>query len=472
MTTAIRNAIVLIPLTAAFVAAPAAVAQQVVELPGRDQRLEADFEEVFRVGVLDGADWEMFAAIPKVAFDAEGNLYVFDSGGGMLDSNLRVVVVDRTGAFLREFGSSGEGPGEFRMPTTYDVMRDGTTIVGDMGHQAYQIFDASGQFVRMVRAGSGATQGSGSGGATMTVSMGSLGQIQVDPRGGAVYSAREGSSLSASLAGEDAPEYRPIDRHSLDGEEARTETVVEAWRPPRESQEDAFRVSGNLPVVEGPDGRTTSLRDMVRGLSRPAIFEPQVRMGLLPDGGIVYSDSSAYALKVTAADGGRLLRTLTRPLQPEPVTPSIQEEYQRKMDERRNEASGGAGLQTGSVSFIGVAASSSSGTGSGSGLPTGGSGGNFSISIGEAPFYPVIPVIRRLFTSWEGRIWVMRQGDELLEDGPIDVLTADGDYVGTYRTDDTKMPDAFGPDGLAAFIEFDEFDVAHVVVRRLPAEVR
>ena len=471
MTPAIRNAIVLIPLTAAFVAAPSAVAQQVVELPDRDQRLEADFEEVFRVGVLDGADWEMFAGIPKVAFDAEGNLYVFDSGGGMLDSNLRVVVVDRTGAFLREFGSSGEGPGEFRMPTTYDVMRDGTTIVGDMGHQAYQIFDASGQFVRMVRTGSGTTQSSGSGGATMTMSMGSLGQIQVDPRGGAVYSAGEGPSLMASLAGEDAPAYRPINRHSLEGEEARTETIVQAWRPPRESQQDAFQVSGNLPVVEGPDGRTTSLRDMVRGLSRPAIFEPQVRMGLLPDGGIVYSDSSAYALKVNAADGGGLLRTLTRPLQPEPVTPRIEEEYQRKMDERRNEAS--SGMPTGSVSFIGAAVSGSSGgTGSGSGLPGGGSGGNFSISIGEAPFYPVIPVIRSLFTTWEGRIWVMRQGDELLEDGPIDVVTADGDYVGTYRTADTKMPDAFGPDGMAAFIEFDEFDVAHVVVRRLPAEVR
>ena len=66
----------------------------------------------------------------------------------------------------------------------------------------------------------------------------------------------------------------------------------------------------------------------------------------------------------------------------------------------------------------------------------------------------------------------MRRSGELLEDGPIDVLTADGEYVGTYRTGATKMPDAFGPNGLAAFIEVDEFDVASVVVRRLPAAVR
>ena len=49
----------------------------------------------------------------------------------------------------------------------------------------------------------------------------------------------------------------------------------------------------------------------------------------------------------------------------------------------------------------------------------------------------------------------MRQGDEILEDGPIDVLTADGEYVGTYRTGATRMPNAFGPDGLAVFIERD-----------------
>ena len=70
------------------------------------------------------------------------------------------------------------------------------------------------------------------------------------------------------------------------------------------------------------------------------------------------------------------------------------------------------------------------------------------------------------------RIWVQRRGDLPEIDGPIDVLTVGGEYVGTYAADATKIPNAFGPDGLAAFIEFDEFDVARVVVRRLPTEVR
>ena len=36
----------------------------------------------------------------------------------------------------------------------------------------------------------------------------------------------------------------------------------------------------------------------------------------------------------------------------------------------------------------------------------------------------------------------------------------------------TMMPDAFGPDGLAVFIEYGEYDLASAVVRRLPVEVR
>ena len=81
-------------------------------------------------------------------------------------------------------------------------------------------------------------------------------------------------------------------------------------------------------------------------------------------------------------------------------------------------------------------------------------------------------MLRGLATTWDGRIWVQRRGEEPGTDGPIDVLTFGGEYAGTYPTDATEMPDAFGPNGLAAFIELDEFDVASVVVRRLPTEVR
>ena len=63
-------------------------------------------------------------------------------------------------------------------------------------------------------------------------------------------------------------------------------------------------------------------------------------------------------------------------------------------------------------------------------------------------------------------------GDGGAPAAPPTFVTPDGEYVGTYSAEATAMPDAFGPDGLAAFIELDEFDVASVVVRRLPTEVR
>jgi len=39
--------------------------------------------------------------------------------------------------------------------------------------------------------------------------------------------------------------------------------------------------------------------------------------------------------------------------------------------------------------------------------------------------------------------------------------------VATVESDAFVIPDAFGPNGLAAFIETDELDVPRVVVKRL-----
>ena len=98
---------------------------------------------------------------------------------------------------------------------------------------------------------------------------------------------------------------------------------------------------------------------------------------------------------------------------------------------------------------------------------------NFSMRAPDPQFYHEIPVLRELAATWEGGLWVRRRGREPdSDDGPTDVIDASGRYVGTLPQEDAEMPAAFGPDGLAAFIELDEFDVATVVVRRLPAALR
>ena len=76
-------------------------------------------------------------------------------------------------------------------------------------------------------------------------------------------------------------------------------------------------------------------------------------------------------------------------------------------------------------------------------------------------------------TSADVRIVVVDGSSD--EPGPIDVVSPDGRYMGTLQTGTAAlpdMPDAFGPDGLVAFLDEDAFEVPVIAVRRLPPQVR
>lgn len=160
--------------------------------------------------------------------------------------------------------------------------------------------------------------------------------------------------------------------------------------------------------------------------------------------------SSAYALKITSPGNPEVRRIITRPFRPEPVTESMKKDYVERRSGRRSSTN-----------------TSTATSDQGEIVPLA-----FSVEMPEPVFFPEIPVLRGVSATWEGRIWVQRRGEDPESDGPIDVLTVEGEYLGTFRTDATTIPDAFGPDGMAAFIELDEFDVATVVVRRLPSTIR
>ena len=380
---------------------PALQAQEVIELPSRDTRIEPEFEEVYRVGSIDGAEWEVFSRVSAVGFSQSGDLYVMDDQGG------RIVMVNPEGEFVREFGRLGDGPGEFSASSNtavgFTVLRDGRTVVFDPGHRAFQLFGSDGEFERSVRMP----------GSSMSLIIRSLAPAR-DGRN-VITTSVAAFDMGGSSDDPEAP-FRPVYRLVLTGDEAVQDTVIRAWRP-----------SGD-----------------------PGAFRPALVARALPDGGLVYTDSSAYAIKV-ATRNGDLTRVLKRPFRPEPVTNRIREdEIERQLEENEERATESA--QSGSR----MAA--------------------FRVQLAEMArerirsmeFYHEVPVVRTLRTSWEGTIWVQRRGAEPASDGPIDLLTPDGGYIGTYAADSTEMPDGFGPDGLAAFIERDEFDVPRVVVRRLP----
>lgn len=354
--------------------------QDVVDLTGRDQRLDADFEEVFRIGVLDGEDWEMLATVMHVDFDGNGNLYIVDGSGGMSlgdgtrvlglgSGGTRVLIFDASGNFLREFGTSGEGPGEFNMPAGFAVLRDGTTVVSDFGHSAYQLFDANGAFLRMVRGSRGDAPG------------GVSSNLLADPRGNAVFTGRFGNIAVMSLGGSDAgpPTSRPITRLGLAGADVRTDTVAAAWLPPRE--EAGLKLPGNISL---PGEGRVQLASALGAMVQPSIFEPPLLAGVLPDGGVVYSDSSTYALKITRPGVAEIARIIRRPLRPEPVTPRIEKDY---LDRREAESEAG-GFSGGGIVRLEAVTSG--------GANPGASNQSFTLEMPEPTFYPELSVLRGL----------------------------------------------------------------------------
>jgi DNA-binding beta-propeller fold protein YncE len=95
-----------------------------------------------RKGVAAEADW-LFNEPADVAFDKEGNIYVSDGYG-----NSRVMKFDRTGRFLKSWGSYGSKPGQFDLPHTILIDNEERVYVGDRENKRIQIFNAEGKFLK------------------------------------------------------------------------------------------------------------------------------------------------------------------------------------------------------------------------------------------------------------------------------------------------------------------------------------
>ncbi len=425
-----RSATGVVAVGLALAAGPGA-AQETVTLPAADRPLEATLEEVFRVGSFDGAPWETFGQVRHVGFDAAGNLHVFDAQAG------RVVVTDGRGRLLREVGESGEGPGELHMPVSVAVQRDGSVVVADAGHQAYVVYGPDGSFVRQVSMG---TPGEG---------LFRLGELLADPAGRGVLSlGGAGAAVVVRRGGVEGEEGdaagRSVELLELDGEAARTRTLARAWAPPR-----GERVS----TMEGGGMRMA----MAAG---PRTFEPGLHVAARPDGGLAYADTSTWRVTVVDASGAPV-RELRRPLEPRPVTERMRE---RERARRLAELEGGGGPR------LRIVARSTDG--GSRALPQEAIREMLRGRIEAMEFHPELPVILEMVGGWDGTLWVQRRGREPHQAGPIDVVTPDGRYLGTFPDGALALPDAFGPDGLVAFVETDEFDVPTVVVRRLPTALR
>lgn len=390
-------------------------------LDAPDAPLELAASPVYRLGGFDAEGWEQFGRVTNVAFDGAGNLHILDAQA------MQVTVVDPSGTRLRTLGRPGGGPGEFGAPLGMAVFPDGRVVVSDIGNRGLVVFRGDGSFDRVVP-----FEGTAIAGGILA-----LPPDRVLQAGGGIRMSIRGPGSAGPPA---TPTTRPVQAWSLDG--GPPETLHEAWLMPPPDAPD-----GPSTTLAGPSGQRITLSSV----SPLRAFEPGLHVQPLPDGRLAVADSVGYRIRILR--DGAVDAVIERPIPPVAVTPGIQEAERRRR----------------------IASLESGGTQSRVVVMGGSGGGAAPIDVSEMErqriegmvFAPEIPVIARVGVDPAGRLWVERSGAEPGEDGPTDLVTPDGRYLGTIAPDGMRIPSAFGPDGLVAYLERDEYDAAVVVVLRL-----
>ena len=371
-------------------------------------------------GTLDGPDMILNTVTEEVfivgsvagEWDAFGNVRSvhFDAQANLhiFDSQAdHIVVVGPDASLIRTVGGRGEGPGEFDNVRTAIVGRDGSYTV--MGFMQIDLLEPDGGFVRRITMD------------PMTTGMATADIALPDGRLVATQITRFGEDEQPEEAG------RPIHLFPLDRTEP--ELLYTAWELPEEG-EDGSSMSGSLST------------GMLVRMSAGRAFEPRLDIDLLTDGRLALIDSIGYRVKLLELDGS-VNGTIERPIAPLPVDGAIMEAERERYRERT------AALETVATPNVPIQIERE--------------------GVDERTFADEVPVLYGLKVDWEDRIWVARRGPTGDNDGPTDIVTPDGDYIGTLPPDGLRTPSAFGPGGLMAYIETDELDVPTVRVVRLVA---
>ena len=107
-------------------------------------KLSPDGQVLMTLGTagVAGAGEDTFDGPADVVVAPNGDIFIADGHG-----NNRVVKFSKDGTFLKAWGRSGTGPGEFNEPHCLAFDSQGRLFVGDRVNERIQIFDQDGQYL-------------------------------------------------------------------------------------------------------------------------------------------------------------------------------------------------------------------------------------------------------------------------------------------------------------------------------------
>jgi len=333
----------------------------------------------------------------------------FDRGGRLyvLDTgNHRVHVFDEAGKFIRSIGRRGNGPGEFQAPLGIAITSSNELVVNDVV-RGIQLFSLDGAFLR-----------------TVAVEDGSRVVSQIQPHGTDGFFGELGPMHGLGTRFEGAPPPTPPRRIGYVPRSGAARTLYAA--PPPQTVEQ----------------RTETAPDRGFVAQMPIAFAPRLSWVALPDGrGIAAANGMDYRITLVD-DRGTQTRVIERAIASRKVLQSDRDAFMKAAENETPLVVAG---------------------------PNGPSGDLMremqKQRLRNMRFAESMPVIQKLAMDPAGRIWVQRSGSRTADDGPIDLVSLDGRYLGTLTGQ--KIPSAFGPDGRVAYIEKDDLGVVKVAVRKI-----
>ena len=103
--------------------------------------LKLEVVKELTLGADPDDDHQNFSIGASCVVDEKGDIYVLDPG------NYRIVVFNGEGAFQREWGKQGQGPGELMQPSDIGLDSEGRPVVFDMTKRNMTIYGKNGEYL-------------------------------------------------------------------------------------------------------------------------------------------------------------------------------------------------------------------------------------------------------------------------------------------------------------------------------------